>query len=366
MHSFCTLFDSNYLSRGLAMYESLYKYMEDFHLYIFSFDERCHEILTKMKLDRVTVISQKEFETEELLRVKEERTRGEYCWTCTPSVIYHVLEKYNTEDCTYLDADLRFYSSPQILFDELGDDSVMITEHRFTKKYESMNINGKYCVQFMTFKNDEYGLKVLKWWRDACIEWCYSRIEGNKFGDQKYLDDWTERFEKVHELQYLGGGVAPWNVQQYDFQQKGDKVVGVEKESGRQFNLVFFHFHGLRIYKEGYIKSVYFDLSKQIMEFIYGSYFEHIQGAKAKIGKYDDSFDPHGSTESDDNYLELKKLIAKLEKGNYNYDNILIVDKEAFEQFKQRTFSLFSLMVNIFSKVTAKVGNKFKRLLLSK
>ena len=65
-----------------------------------------------MKLNKATIISLKEFEDEELLRIKPSRSIAEYCWTCTSSTILYVLEKYKVESCTYLDADLFFYSSP--------------------------------------------------------------------------------------------------------------------------------------------------------------------------------------------------------------------------------------------------------------
>lgn len=54
-----------------------------------------------------------------------------------------------------------------------------------------------------------------------------------------------ERFEGVHVLQHLGGGVAPWNMQQYRFEQQGKEIIGIELETEKQFPLVFYHFHSL-------------------------------------------------------------------------------------------------------------------------
>ena len=217
MYNFCTLFDSNYLSRGIACYRSLEKHYGDFHLYIFAFDEKSYSILKKLEFKKATIISLKEFEDEELLTVKPTRSIAEYCWTSTSSTILYVLKNFNVDNCTYIDSDIFFYSSPKEIFDEMGDKSILLTEHRYSPRYNKELKAGKYCVQFVTFKNDERGLKALNWWRDRCIEWCYNRFEDGKFGDQLYLDDWTERFEGVHVMQNLGGGLAAWNIQQYKF-----------------------------------------------------------------------------------------------------------------------------------------------------
>src|SRR3990172_4580754 len=206
MYNFCTLFDSNYLSRGLALYRSLERVSGSFHLYIFAFDEKCLNVLRQLQLKHATIISLKDFEDEELLCVKPTRNRAEYCWTSTSSAILFVLERYNVEMCTYLDADMMFFDSPQPLFEEMGVASIMITEHRYSPRYNKEVLSGKYCVQFVSFRNDVRGLQALRWWRDRCIEWCYARFENGKFGDQKYLDDWTTRFEGVHVLQHPGGG----------------------------------------------------------------------------------------------------------------------------------------------------------------
>ena len=81
MMTFCTLFDSVYMSRGMAMYRSLCRQCENFHLYIFAFDDYCYDFFLCNNFKNVTVISLSEFEDQELLIAKENRTRGEYCWT---------------------------------------------------------------------------------------------------------------------------------------------------------------------------------------------------------------------------------------------------------------------------------------------
>lgn len=250
MPDFCTLFDSNYLARGLALYESLKKVSSSFHLYILAFDEKCHRYLVEQKLPHCTVISLAEFEDSELLRVKSTRSAAEYCWTCTPSIIRYCLQTYRLTSCTYLDADMIFYSDPQVLIDEMGEKSVLISEHRYTDMYDQSKLSGIYCVQFMCFKNTAEGLHVLNWWRERCIEWCYARFEDGKFGDQKYLDDWTTRFDSVHVMRNIGGGVAPWNLQQYRFVREGDDIIVHDEKKSIQNRLVFFHFHGVKFFTD--------------------------------------------------------------------------------------------------------------------
>lgn len=209
MQNFCTLFDSCYLSRGLAMYNSLVGQEVDFHLYIFAFDDACDALLRRLNLSHATIISLDEFETPELLAIKESRTPGEYCWTCTSFTIWHCIHTFSLDHCTYLDADLLFFADPKVLTDEIGEKSVLITAHRYSPQYDQSGDSGIYCVQFVTFRNTDQGLAVLRWWMNACLEWCYNRFEDGKFGDQKYLDDWTERFEGVHVLEHRGGESHP-------------------------------------------------------------------------------------------------------------------------------------------------------------
>ncbi len=294
MYNFCTLFDSNYLTRGLALYYSLKEHCNHFHLYIFAFDTKSYEVLRKLNLSNATIISLKEFEDEKLLSVKSSRTIAEYCWTSTSSTVLYVLEKYKVESCTYIDADIYFYSSPQPIFDEMNDGSILITEHRYSPQYNKEIKSGKYCVQFVTFKNDDRGLTALKWWRDRCIEWCYARYEDGKFGDQLYLDDWTTRFSGVHVLQHKGGGLASWNVQQYDFSLDGNKIIGKEINTGEKFPVIFYHFHYLRLYKNGKLDLGRRLLTNQVINIFYKPYLKKLDEYKEQIEKIDDSFNSNG------------------------------------------------------------------------
>ena len=290
MLNFCTLFDSAYLSRGLVMYHSLKKHCQSFHLYLFAFDDKSLLVLKSLALENVTVISLQEFEDKELLQIKSTRTRGEYCWTCTPSTILFVLNTYHVDHCIYLDSDLYFFSSPQIVVDEMGNNSVLITPHRYTLKYDQSQKTGIYCVQFVVFKNDERGLTILNWWRKTCLQWCYNRFEEGKFGDQKYLDDWPTRFAGVYVSGNLGAGVAPWNMQQYRFAKEKDVITGTEIATGKKFPVIFFHFHSFAfVTPTCFSPRPYYKRTTTAISLLFNPYTKEIINIRNQISQVNES-----------------------------------------------------------------------------
>ncbi|MGG7664482.1 glycosyl transferase [Dyadobacter sp. BHUBP1] len=284
MQNFCTLFNSGYLSRGLAMYNSLLRQGGDFHLYIFAFDDACDALLRRLNLANATIISLHAFETPELLAVKSSRTAGEYCWTCTSFTIWHCIRTFSLDHCTYLDADLLFFADPKALTDEMGEKSVLITAHRYAAPYDQSENSGIYCVQFVTFRNTKEGLAVLDWWMNACLEWCYARFEEGKFGDQKYLDDWMERFTGVHVLEHPGGGVAPWNAIDYTCESVNGRLF-VRKADAYKVPLVFYHFHDFRycIGKSFRLTAEQYRLPESIIRLVYSTYIKALSSAEGQI-----------------------------------------------------------------------------------
>lgn len=237
MRHFCTYFDSAYIWKGLALYESMRNVCDEFCLHIMALDEKAYNFLKKHESASLTVDNLKDIETEELLKLKQERTRAEYCWTCGPVIILYIIEKYQLADITYLDSDLMFLSSFNPIYDEIGNGSIAITP-QYSNRDE---LAGKYCVQFMFFRNDENGISCLKWWKDECIKWCYARYEDGKFGDQKYLDSFPVLFKNVVVIKQRGAGVAPWNMNLYTFQDR--QVI----YNNKSYPLIFYHFHGIRM-----------------------------------------------------------------------------------------------------------------------
>ena len=61
-HSFCTLFDSNYLPRGLALYRSLQRHCPAFRLWVFCMDIEAERILRQLDLPDLTIVPLVELE----------------------------------------------------------------------------------------------------------------------------------------------------------------------------------------------------------------------------------------------------------------------------------------------------------------
>lgn len=244
---FCTLFDSNYLFKGTVMLRSLLANCPKAHVFVLCMDEQCRRLVMKLDLPGITCLSLSQIETEELLAIKGQRSVAEYCWTLSPCLPSWILERYrHVEMLTYIDADLMFYSSVEPLFSEIGAASIAIIEHRFTPSLKHLEVNGRFCVEWVSFRRDVQGLACLSRWRAQCIEWCYSRLDNGRMGDQKYLDEWPERYPSTHVLQHEGAGVAPWNFPNYRISTRVDGLVTVN-----DVPLIFYHFHQFQLLADG-------------------------------------------------------------------------------------------------------------------
>lgn len=288
---FCTLFDSNYLDKGLTLYRSMESLLEDFRLYVFAFDDLCYDILTKEKFKYLIPVSLQEFETDELRKVKLERTQAEYCWTCSPWIIKYVLEHYRESICTYIDADMQFFSSPQAVFDDMRKThaSVLIVPHRFRTPKEEQRARdrvGSYCVEFNTFVNDDRGKKALDWWADKCLEWCFYAVPGTTewYGDQKYLNVFPDQFDGVRICGHWGVGLAPWNIGLVEFAGENNGIPHIRTvNTGEIFPLVIYHFENVSFLTHHILHASSGTKSKELYQSIYEPYIVNLLGNRQYI-----------------------------------------------------------------------------------
>lgn len=241
-HEFCTYFDSGYLSRALVLHDSLVATGIDFRLTALCLDDDAQAAVERIGAATLQAVGLDELERHDpaLLEVKPTRSTHEYYFTLGPSLMRYLLARDDLRHLTYLDADMCFYDSPEPLFDESTGAAIVIVGHRFPERLRHLEETGHFNVAWVGFANDSDGRACLDWWREQCLQWCFDRIEGDRYADQKYLDQFPSRFARVHELQHLGADVAPWNVSDPPLRWDGVRFTVADQP------LIFFHFQGLR------------------------------------------------------------------------------------------------------------------------
>ncbi len=247
---YCTLFNYGYLTRGLALYRSMERCINDFRLYILAMDQETKEVLDGQKLSNATIIDVDEVLDDSLKAVLGGRIGPSFFWTCTPLIIEYVLKERNEHWCTYVDADCYFLKDTGRVFDIIEKDnySVGIVEHRFRKDgiYNSLiNSEGRFNVAFNTFRNEENSLRILIEWKKQCIECCTNAPTDGNFGDQLYLNEWPDKFDGIYIIEDDGVDVAPWNVSNYRFSRTGQSY-RIENDTD-SYEVSMYHFQALRL-----------------------------------------------------------------------------------------------------------------------
>jgi hypothetical protein len=242
--AYCTYFDHNFLPRGLALYRSLRQHAPDSPLWVLCLSEACHQTLVALALPGLIPVRLADFEAADPQVAATRSTRSviEYYFTCTAALMLFVLNSEpDAEWVTYLDSDLFFFAPPDPIYDEMKDATFGVVPHRFTERLAGYLRFGTYNVGWVSVRRREQGVAALRWWRERCIEWCYDRVEGDRFADQRYLDRLTELFGGVHAIGHLGANLAPWNLagRRLEWREGAVQIDG-------RYPLLFFHFVGVR------------------------------------------------------------------------------------------------------------------------
>lgn len=246
--NFTTLFDKNYLARGLVLIKSLQDLNETFQIYVIALDNVTSAFFNNNKIafPQVKVVSLESIEDyfPELKIAIKNRTLIEFYFTLSPYIPLFLLKTQSISHICSLDADMKFYSSPKAIFDHLDDYSIIITPHKFSKENTHLDIYGKNNVSFQLFKNDKAGLICLQKWKENCFEYCFDKLDesNQKYADQKYLDEWENKYEaNIKILNNDITGLAVWNINNYTIQIKNGSYYSNNNK------IIFYHFHNFKL-----------------------------------------------------------------------------------------------------------------------
>jgi hypothetical protein len=282
---YCTYFDHNYLSRGLALYHSLQRHAPGSRLWVLCLSEECYQTLVALSLPDLLAVPLADFEAAdpEVAATRSNRSTLEYFFTCSPAWMLFVLGREASADwVTYLDGDLFFFESPAVIYDELGDAAVAIIPHRYTAKLAKLRKFGIYNVGWVGVRNDPEGVAVIGWWRERCIEWCHDYVDEGRFADQGYLDSFSRLSGRVKVIENVGANLAPWNIGNYRLDFRDQRLM-----IDNTHPLIFFHFQGLRKGLRWFIfnshRAYQAPFSRQVRNHIYKPYVDELLAIEKKI-----------------------------------------------------------------------------------
>lgn len=243
MLNYATLFDKNYLSKGLVLHDSLMRHASgEWQLTILAMDDDAFRLLAEMNLTNVDLIPLCGFERAMNLEPqKQSRSWAEFCYTSGSNLIEYLLPWVQPgEFCCYVDADVRFFSDPRVIFDEIADRSIGIVPHRFNERERArLAKNGEMNVGIVAIRNTAIGQKCVSAWAKDCRDWCFAKNDGpGRFADQGYLDFFERDYgEEVAVIQNLGVNLGPWSIGNFEISERdGNVFVNNDK-------LVAYHYH---------------------------------------------------------------------------------------------------------------------------
>ncbi|GGA78477.1 hypothetical protein GCM10011369_20460 [Neiella marina] len=162
-----------------------------------------------------------------------------------PFALKYLLETHGFDKITYIDPDIMVFSPLDDVWDNLEDNSVVLTPHMREpfddgRHPSELGIiqSGTYNLGFIGLKNGTDAIKLLNWWSERLYLDCVVDIPRGLFTDQKWIDLVPAYFDKTYILRNPAYNIAYWNLHERELTlENGSYMVDGNA-------LAFFHFSG--------------------------------------------------------------------------------------------------------------------------
>lgn len=283
-YAFCTVCSRTYVARTLALYSSIRRHLNSFHLWICCADDTAYAILSRFAPENTTLLTAKDVETPEIRATRPSKTVAEYCWTLKPALCSHVFAHYNVTRLLYCDSDIYFFSHPRPIHELWNNYTTLLSRQLGPAELE--NRFGMFQAGVIGFTKEAESLKILRWWQKKCTEWCYDdHSDPERWGDQKYLQKIPDLFSSIRINSRYGQVAAPWNIVMNNRENLQVSRAGSDVYLGGE-KLVAYHFGSINM-----LSARTFDLWKhepltfdqRVLTHIYTPYLKHLSAICREI-----------------------------------------------------------------------------------
>ena len=213
MRHYCTLLDAHDLAKGLALVASLAQHeTTPWVLHIVCLDEITRTLLLALGNPNIVTVALHAVEQRDdaLIRSRETQSLGDYHRTLTPSAMLHVLAgQPEGSILTYVEPHVFFHSRPTPSLDQLGEASVVIHEHRYSKASEQPGENASSRVRLIGVRHDARGLAAITSWRKRRNEWRGDHDSHGAQSEEGDPNEWPQGFPGVVTSQHPAAEFAP-------------------------------------------------------------------------------------------------------------------------------------------------------------
>ncbi|GGA63277.1 hypothetical protein GCM10008015_00200 [Flavobacterium palustre] len=391
-----TICAKNYIGLALVLEKSIKKFNSDIEFFIFVADE-IHKEDNILDLPKNVIVAKDvvgiEPQTWNQMSFKYDLT--EFCTSIKPSCFKYIFEKHNPDSCIYFDPDILVYNSLDCIYDNLVENSIMVTPHittietKYTGKLNERSLfySGMFNLGFLGLKNDDSAKRMLDWWEIRLEDRCFQNMMENYFTDQKWMDFLPSFFSKELLISSnLGLNVAPWNFYEREIIYECDEYLvknRINTSEKNTFPLTFIHFSGfnykfliddkvtqanikdLEIYSDykqpidiyiEYLKESDF-LKYSKLKYSYGSFSNGIQISVIYRKLFRRLFED-GKIDSDP-FESSNVFYQQLKKNKILKENMVVNDKVSVNNYDnvERKTILINKMLNYFFKIIG--ANRF-------
>ena len=209
-----TLFAQNYMSRGLAMLESVQKYSTaPLRITVLAMDVETESYLEKAQIPNLHFISIEDFQDPDFRKLLESRPFRELCWTAASCLTNYVFKKDSeSEFIIYIYSDCYFFSDIAKLCAQWNAESnIFVHEHRYSAgRLQWEATAGRFNVGVVGFRGKSKEAEAcLAKWRQQVLDVCELNPELGLCGDQGYLNEWPTAYPGLQIMSSPGEGAAP-------------------------------------------------------------------------------------------------------------------------------------------------------------